>query len=1061
MDSTDISVELEERQSLAEAIGEFARGAVSLESVRDRIVEELTSHNSTGSEIHNILDSEFKARRLSFQAYKKLVEGINAALPGTAGADGPSSRIPAAKPKPQNLSAESADSRPESAATGEKPAVGVGTVLRDRFRLDQEVASGSMGVVYRATDLMKMEAQATDPSLAIKVLSREVVSKKDALKTFQNEIANTQLLSHPNIVRLFELDKDGENYFITMEWLDGESLDAVLDRSQGSALPDVQTYAIIEQLCDALSYAHGRGVIHADIKPGNVFLVKTGELKLIDFGIAQVEAMSALKNDAGNAAVALTPAYASCERFEAQTPTAQDDLYSLACMIYRLLSGRRVFSAMNALEAEQSGVEPVAIGGMSDSRWAALRKALSFRRADRQTSVAEFAEEFGQRGEERDELIDDEAFTETTALEDLPDDFLNPDEQLLEEQLLEDIAQVTRAEAQSATAQMKESAVDEDELFAHVDIGTGQLPELDETHEMSDLMEEPENLVPVADGAHQPSALDQSMNNTVSGSTTVDLHETTQLKELAGAEANTEVMPASQPQTLPAADLDRDKNRLHVDTERLNSMPNLEIADATAADNIALPTAVDEVEVPFVDTINLNQQVMPEPINIVDGDGSGFLPEQDPAAAITVPVEDVRPQQPAAPAPQSSAKQPAARDTSEHWPTEKHQASVTLQLSGGGQKQVQPVPEPWFANLASRLSANFASWLKIVEWRPLALPVGVVTGLGVLIAIGTSVLIGDEPAVVAQSATQRPLAQSAPVVAPAPAPEFKAAEGAVAEGAVPLGEVAALEQPVVADGFAPAVADPLADALPAAESVAGAEQVPRQPEELRVRAQPQVGPEQQKYLLKLEQRAVRAISDGRLTKPANDSAVYWVDQMRAEGAPEDQLAQIEPELSKRLVAEAEKAFIAGELETARAMTDYAQQFGATEMQLTPLRASISKLERDQTEAVRKLRSAPAAKPQAPVEQSSTVALSELTFVRYVEPRYPTGANNEVLEGWVDVAFLVDKDGKTSSIKVTGSNLPEAFIGPSVAAVKRWRFEPHIPAGLPVAVRSGVRLRYDN
>jgi hypothetical protein len=276
-----------------------------------------------------------------------------------------------------------------------------GAILRERFRLDEAVARGSMGLVFRATDLLKLEAGAISPVIAVKVINPEFANDAAALRSFQNEVANTQHLSHPNIIRLFELDKDQGHYFITMEWLEGESLDALLDRSRGSALPPVQAYAIIEQLCDALIYAHGKQVVHADIKPGNVFLTKSGELKLIDFGIARIHNPHELVAEKGEKSVALTPAYASCECLEEQTATVQDDLFSLACLIYRLLSGRRVFGTRTALQAEAQGIAPVAIGGMSAQRWKALHKALAFRRADRHLDVRSFADEFGQRSEPR------------------------------------------------------------------------------------------------------------------------------------------------------------------------------------------------------------------------------------------------------------------------------------------------------------------------------------------------------------------------------------------------------------------------------------------------------------------------------------------------------------------------------------------------------------------------------------------------------------------------------------------------------------------------------------
>ena len=347
---------------------------------------------------------------------------IQKPVPATSAA-GTSVRKSAQKLEAEAGKPDAAVSSPQLPADREKttasPQLEPGTILRERFRLDEAVASGSMGLVFRATDLLKLEAGAISPVIAVKVINPEFANDAAALRSFQNEVANTQHLSHPNIIRLFELDKDQGHYFITMEWLEGESLDALLDRSRGSALPPVQAYAIIEQLCDALIYAHGRQVVHADVKPGNVFLTKPGELKLIDFGIARIHNPHDEPADDSQKSVALTPAYASCECLEKQTATAQDDLFSLACLIYRLLSGRRVFGTRTALQAEADGIEPVPIGGMSAQRWLALRKALAFRRADRHADVRSFADAFGQRSEPRGKLApepDDTPFTETANL---------------------------------------------------------------------------------------------------------------------------------------------------------------------------------------------------------------------------------------------------------------------------------------------------------------------------------------------------------------------------------------------------------------------------------------------------------------------------------------------------------------------------------------------------------------------------------------------------------------------------------------------------------------------
>ncbi|HJP04994.1 MAG TPA: TonB family protein [Gammaproteobacteria bacterium] len=431
--------------SLRAAIGELSSGNLCIGDVRRVLAAALEEHPESGEAIQEFIDNELQARRLSISDYGELVTSLGAVLsenvPTEWSEDAPEQpdlyRIvdegtlvladddePFSPEDPEGKVAEpglvkdapgAEESEADTDGEDELPQIAVGDVLRDRFRLDEEAARGSMGIIYKATDLLKLEADANEPFVAIKLISPEFINHRAALKTFQNEVDNAQHLSHPNIVHLFELDRDKGRFFISMEWLEGESLDALLDRSKGSALSPAQAYAIIEQLCDALSYAHEQDVVHADVKPGNVFLTKPGELKLIDFGIARTNVSDDQAHE-GDQAVALTPAYASCERLEKADPKPQDDLFSLACLIYRLLSGRRVYGAITALEAENLQMEPVRIGGMSDQRWDSLVRALAFRRVGRHASVKEFAEEFGQRRVARDEVDEDVKHTDTMTL---------------------------------------------------------------------------------------------------------------------------------------------------------------------------------------------------------------------------------------------------------------------------------------------------------------------------------------------------------------------------------------------------------------------------------------------------------------------------------------------------------------------------------------------------------------------------------------------------------------------------------------------------------------------
>ena len=268
----------------------------------------------------------------------------------------------------------------------------VGSVLRDRFLLQQRVLGGSMGTVYKALDRRLAEAGDSNPYVAIKVLSPKLSRNGNALRALQSEAAKGRCLSHPNIVRFIDLDREGELYFIVMEWLEGKSLSTILDDSSSKNIDLNTTLDIVKQVGRALDYAHQRGVIHADIKPGNIMITPSGIVKLFDFGVARVrqkEQEGQPNIDAGELS-AKTPAYSSMQVLTGETPVAADDVFSLGCLMYRLVAGYRVFGPRNAAEAAAEGMEPQKPQGLNDGQWQALKKALAYSRVPRFASPAAF-----------------------------------------------------------------------------------------------------------------------------------------------------------------------------------------------------------------------------------------------------------------------------------------------------------------------------------------------------------------------------------------------------------------------------------------------------------------------------------------------------------------------------------------------------------------------------------------------------------------------------------------------------------------------------------------------
>ncbi len=268
----------------------------------------------------------------------------------------------------------------------------IGSVLRDRFMLQERVAGGSMGVVYKALDRRLAEAGTGDPFVAVKVLSSELAENAQALRALQQEAAKGRCLTHPNIVRFIDLDRDDDLYFIVMEWLEGQPLADILDAPDTGKMEKQRAFEIVEQIGKALEYAHRCGIVHADVKPGNVMIMANGDAKLLDFGVARVrqKQIETRKDFDPGVLGLLTPAYSSMQVLTGEDPTPTDDVFSLACLMYRLLAGYRVFGPRNAAEAAEEGMKPQCPHGLDNARWKVLKKALSYSRITRYVSMQEF-----------------------------------------------------------------------------------------------------------------------------------------------------------------------------------------------------------------------------------------------------------------------------------------------------------------------------------------------------------------------------------------------------------------------------------------------------------------------------------------------------------------------------------------------------------------------------------------------------------------------------------------------------------------------------------------------
>jgi serine/threonine protein kinase len=264
----------------------------------------------------------------------------------------------------------------------------VGEVLRDRYVLQERLGSGGKGTVFKALDLFRTALPDTDQYVALKILHAGGDCSEQTLANLRLEFHCGQVLSHRNIVNVYELDCDGDVVFFTMELLDGEPLSDVLERLGPAAMRKSQAWQLIQQLGAGLAHAHERGVVHGDLKPRNIFITREGELRILDFGAAhRFTAVRSRSEHADDAPTSGTPAYASCEQLEGRPADPRDDLYALACICYELLAGTHPFGSRPATLARDYGVTLVRPPGLTGRQWRALQKGLSWHRAGRSISA--------------------------------------------------------------------------------------------------------------------------------------------------------------------------------------------------------------------------------------------------------------------------------------------------------------------------------------------------------------------------------------------------------------------------------------------------------------------------------------------------------------------------------------------------------------------------------------------------------------------------------------------------------------------------------------------------
>ena len=275
----------------------------------------------------------------------------------------------------------------------------VGQVVADRYHVLKKLGEGGMGQVYLA-EHVKMGRRS-----AIKVMNPSMVHDADAVSRFNREAANASRITHPNVCAIYDFGETQDGLiYLAMEYVEGEPLTALLERSQGGALEPRRAGRIFLQVAEALQAAHDLGIVHRDLKPDNIMVTQgrggADVVKVVDFGIAKaVEGSGDNQKVTKTGLVVGTPEFMSPEQLAGDKLDGRSDLYALALVLYRMLTGRLPFDGSTVQETmiKRLTDEPLPLARARPDQpfpaglQQALDTALTRTPADRYQSVAKFA----------------------------------------------------------------------------------------------------------------------------------------------------------------------------------------------------------------------------------------------------------------------------------------------------------------------------------------------------------------------------------------------------------------------------------------------------------------------------------------------------------------------------------------------------------------------------------------------------------------------------------------------------------------------------------------------
>ncbi len=296
----------------------------------------------------------------------------------------------------------------------------IGQTFENRYTIVNVIGIGGMATVYGAYD------QVTGRSVAIKMMNKKLEHNARQIKLFVNEASALSLLSHPNIVQVYNTAFTNSTKYIIMEYVEGITLKKHIDHR--GALPEREVLYYATQILSALDYIHSKGIVHCDIKPQNIILLQNGSIKVADFGIARLDAMLDTSKERSEVALG-TVYYVSPEQAQGKAPKAESDIYSLGVMLYEAMTNRLPFYHENATEVAKMqinkeptppsafrhdisiGLEQIILRAMEKNpkkRYANATEMLNDIRALRQNSKTVFGNE---KNHSRYKIIDRKPYT--------------------------------------------------------------------------------------------------------------------------------------------------------------------------------------------------------------------------------------------------------------------------------------------------------------------------------------------------------------------------------------------------------------------------------------------------------------------------------------------------------------------------------------------------------------------------------------------------------------------------------------------------------------------------